>query len=89
MHLFCTCMFVFFTFYMPKKYLHVFTAIIIFCNYIYIYPYTVDPSLTLNPTARTTKPVPDLTRIPPQLQQKVFCKHNKYIVPIFVCKDSS
>jgi len=46
-------------------------------------------TLLLHLTARTTKPVPDLTRIPPQLQQKVFCKHNKYIVPIFVCKDSS
>ncbi len=37
----------------------------------------------------TTKPVPNLTCIPPQWQQKCFAiqyDHNKYIVLIFWCK---
>ncbi len=50
-----------------KKYLYVITSVINFCNYIY--NYTVDPSLTPKPTLKpthTTKPVPNLTRIPPR-----------------------
>ncbi len=49
------------------KYLYVITSVINFNNYIY--NYTVDQSLTPKPTLKptqTTKPVPNLTRIPPQ-----------------------
>ncbi len=57
MHL--LCIYVFTLYLYKKKYLHVITSVIHFCNDIY--NYTVD----LKPT-HTTKPVPNLTHIPPQ-----------------------
>ncbi len=83
MHLLCTYMFLHCT-YILKKYLYVVISVINFCNYIY--NYTVDLSLTpqptLNPT-HTTKPVPKLTRITHLNSSKCFAiqyEHNKYIV---------
>ncbi len=69
------------------KIAYVITYVITFIITELTHPLHINPPLNLSP--HITKPIPNLTHIPPQKQQKCFTiqyDHNKCIVLMFWCK---